>query len=76
MLAIMISDNAGGINPEVIKNIFLPYYTTKTQSIGAGIGLSLSKTIIEDHCGGFIDVESENSCTTFTIKLPLQEDTL
>lgn len=70
---ITIKDNAGGIAPDIIKNIFLPYYTTKTQSIGTGIGLSLSKTIIEDHCNGFIDVESENDCTTFTVKLPLEE---
>jgi PAS domain S-box-containing protein len=69
-----IQDNAGGIPPNIINNIFLPYYTTKTQSIGTGIGLSMSKTIIEDHCNGSIAVESENDCTTFTIKLPLEEN--
>ncbi|MDP2077086.1 MAG: PAS domain S-box protein [Sulfuricurvum sp.] len=71
---ITMKDNAGGIDKNIIKNIFLPYYTTKIQSAGTGIGLSLSKTIIEDHCNGFIDVQSENHCTIFTIKLPLEEN--
>jgi len=68
---IRISDNAGGIAHEVINKLFTPYFTTKTKNNGTGLGLYMSKMIIQDHCNGFLEVESKNNEAIFTIKLPL-----
>jgi PAS domain S-box-containing protein len=67
---IAIVDNAGGIAPDIIGKIFRPYFTTKNQIHGTGLGLYMSKMIIEEHCSGRINVSSEGLETTFIIKLP------
>jgi len=64
---ITISDNAGGIEKEIIDKIFEPYFSTKDGS--DGIGLYISKTIIEKEMGGKLSVESDNSGTSFIISL-------
>jgi signal transduction histidine kinase len=67
---VQIIDTGKGISPQDITKIFDPFYTTK--SMGVGLGLAISKKIIEDH-GGRIAVESELSKgTTFTVSLPVQ----
>jgi len=66
-----IYDNAGGIHIQDIEKIFAPYFTTKNDLVGTGIGLYMSKIIIEDHCNGKLEVQSNNYETIFTIKLPL-----
>ncbi|MCX6062064.1 MAG: PAS domain-containing sensor histidine kinase, partial [Campylobacterales bacterium] len=71
-----IRDNAGGIAAEVIHKLFIPYFTTKSKNNGTGLGLYMSRMIIQDHCNGFLEVESENSEAIFTIKLPLKKDEL
>ncbi|MDH5465696.1 MAG: PAS domain-containing sensor histidine kinase, partial [Thiovulaceae bacterium] len=68
---ITYSDNAGGISAEVLENIFLPYFSTKGKKNGTGLGLYMSKTIIEDHLHGRITVQSIKEQTSFTIQLPL-----
>jgi nitrogen fixation/metabolism regulation signal transduction histidine kinase len=66
---ISISDNGSGIPEEARKNIFKPDFTTKTS--GMGLGLSISRAIIENS-GGTITFETEeDKGTTFTICLPL-----
>lgn len=60
-------DNGGGIDERSLEQIFTPFYTTKED--GNGIGLVISKKIIEDH-GGCMNVESANGTTNFTISLP------
>tara|TARA_B100001758_G_C18306016_1_gene555100 strand:- start:393 stop:1103 length:711 start_codon:yes stop_codon:yes gene_type:complete len=67
---INVSDNGDGINRSMIKTIFKPGVTTKKR--GWGLGLSLSKRIIEDYHNGSIFVLSseKGKGTTFTIRLP------
>ncbi|MDD2829735.1 MAG: CHASE domain-containing protein [Sulfuricurvum sp.] len=67
---VAIRDNAGGIIPEAIKKIFVPYFTTKNKEYGTGLGLYMSKVIIEEHCKGLLQVMSKGMETTFSIKLP------
>jgi signal transduction histidine kinase len=69
---VRVRDNGKGIAPERLVNIFRPFYTTKGG--GTGLGLSLSRRIVESH-GGKIDVASTpGQGTEFTIRLPLHKD--
>ena len=70
---VMIEDNAGGIPKEILNRIFEPYFTTKEQGKGTGIGLFMSKMIVEDNMGGILSVKNENKgaifCISFDTKL-------
>jgi C4-dicarboxylate-specific signal transduction histidine kinase len=63
---IKISDSGNGIEKEIENKIFLPFFTTRNE--GAGIGLTLSKNIIEAH-GGYISFKTEEGRTVFEICL-------
>ena len=67
-MMIQISDNAGGIDEKIIKKIFEPYFTTKDK--GLGIGLYMSKTIIEKNIEGKLEVENIENGVQFTVSLP------
>lgn len=71
---IRVSDTAAGIPRDMLGKIFDPFYTTKEQGQGTGLGLSVSFGIIRDH-GGMIFVDSElGRGTAFTIELPEGSD--
>jgi len=73
---IAFSDDGVGIEPENLKKIFDPGFTTKGVGVGTGLGLSICYQIIQDH-HGTIDAESTpGEGTTFTIRLPLDLDVI
>ncbi|MEA3372542.1 MAG: HAMP domain-containing sensor histidine kinase [Campylobacterota bacterium] len=67
---IEVLDNAGGIDETIIQKIFEPYFTTKFASKGTGIGLYMSKVIIEEHMDGNLSVENSRNGALFKIFLP------
>jgi PAS domain S-box-containing protein len=67
---ITISDNGTGIPEEIIDRIFEPYFTTKSQSAGTGVGLYMSRMIIEDHMKGRLIAGNSEDGASFTIILP------
>ncbi|MEO5357075.1 MAG: ATP-binding protein [Nitrospirae bacterium YQR-1] len=71
---IELSNNAGGIPEDLTDKIFEPYFTTKEDSGGTGLGLYMSKTIIEKHCRGTLTVKNIRDGACFTIKLPLERE--
>lgn len=65
-----ICNNGGTIPLEILPRIFDPYFSTKDEKSGTGLGLYMSKTIIEKHLNGNIDVENIENGVCFTIRLP------
>ncbi len=63
---VKISDNGGGVEVEKIQQIFEPYFTTKER--GLGIGLYMSKMIVEKNMGGMIEVSNEGDGAVFRLR--------
>lgn len=68
-----VSDNGGGVDESVIEHIFNPYFTTKSKENGTGLGLYMSKTIIEDHCQGTLSISNSDEGAIFKITIPIRE---
>jgi signal transduction histidine kinase len=68
-LIISIEDNGGGIKEESLGQIFEPYFTTKSETSGTGIGLYMSKEIVENHMNGKLEVQNTGNGAKFTIIL-------
>jgi signal transduction histidine kinase len=72
LLEVRFRDTGPGIPPAVLKNLFIPFFTTKEK--GTGLGLPISQRIVENH-GGTIEVRSRvGSGSTFTVVLPSYDE--
>ena len=68
---ITIEDNAGGINDDIMPKIFDPYFTTKHQSVGTGMGLHISYVIVTKALNGKIYAKNSNNGVKFYIEIPV-----
>jgi signal transduction histidine kinase len=66
---VIIADNAGGVPEEIMGKIFDPYFTTKGPQSGTGVGLFMSKTIIESNMGGRLSVRNHGNGAEFRIEV-------
>jgi len=66
---VTVRDNGGGIDAEILPKIFDPYFTTKDKAQGTGIGLYMSKTIIEENMGGSLTACNVDNGAEFCIRL-------
>lgn len=68
---VQIEDTGYGITSEQMTKIFDPYFTTKQGKSGTGLGLYITKKVVEDHSGSIKVDSTPDVGTTFTIRLPL-----
>jgi len=73
-LNICIVDNGGGIPDEIMPRIFEPYYSTKKEKNGTGLGLYMSKIIVQDHLKGKLFAKNTVDGVAFTIQIPIGEN--
>jgi signal transduction histidine kinase len=74
LVEVSVIDTGPGISQKVLKNLFVPFFTTKTQ--GTGLGLAISQSIVQN-AGGTIEVHTlAGEGTTFTVVLPAGDDAL
>jgi signal transduction histidine kinase len=66
---VTITDNAGGISEDIMDKIFEPYFTTKELGKGTGVGLYMSKTIIEKHMDGKLSARNVPDGAEFRLEV-------
>ena len=67
---ITVADQAGGIDEETIKKLFLPFERQSSKKEGSGLGLTVCLRIVQEHYGKLL-VETKDGCTIFKIELPI-----
>ena len=70
-VAIILQDDGPGIPPEILPNIFDPFYTTKRPGRGTGLGLSICKAILREHNGNVEATSGPGGGAIFTVTLPV-----
>jgi two-component system NtrC family sensor kinase len=70
-VAIVVQDDGPGIPPEILPNIFDPFYTTKRPGRGTGLGLSICKAILREHSGNIEASSGPGGGAIFTVTLPM-----
>ncbi|MCP4688447.1 MAG: PAS domain-containing protein, partial [Desulfobacterales bacterium] len=73
-IGVEISDTGPGIPLEILPRIFEPFYTTKEEGEGTGLGLSLVYSIVENHGGDVKAISDPGEGTTFIIEFPLAKE--
>jgi len=68
-IMIIMCDNGGGIAEDIMMKVFDPYFSTKDEKNGTGLGLYMSKTIVEEHHHGKLKLTNKNGGACFTITL-------
>lgn len=71
-VAIRITDTGTGIAPETMPRIFDPFFTTKEVGSGTGLGLAVSRRIVEEHLGWMVAENMQGSGAVFTVYLPVE----
>ena len=74
-LQIVFNDSGSGMDKKQLSKIFDPFFTTKPPGQGTGLGLSVCRSIVEEHGGDINCVSIPRQGTTFTVTLPLKEQT-
>jgi PAS domain S-box-containing protein len=70
-VVVKVADNGAGISPSLLSRIWDPFFTTKEEGVGTGLGLSVVHSIVTEH-GGVVDVHSElGRGTEFMVRLPM-----
>ncbi|GAB1536265.1 hypothetical protein ADMFC3_18960 [Geovibrio sp. ADMFC3] len=73
IIKLIVKDNGTGINSETLSKVFDPYYTTKPQGRGTGIGLYVTKLLVEKHMGGKIRIHN-NPESGASVEITLSQD--
>jgi len=74
-VSVIFQDDGPGIPPEILPNIFDPFYTTKRPGRGTGLGLSICKAILREHSGNVEAASGPGGGAVFTVTLPVAEST-
>ena len=71
VLTLRVADNGPGIPPELREQVFRPFFTTKPEGAGTGVGLALCRTIALEHGGSIAAEETPGGGATLVVRLPL-----
>lgn len=69
---VLVADTGPGMTAEVMQHLFKPFFTTKRRGLGTGLGLSVSRSIIEAHKGTLTAESVEGKGATFIVRLPIR----
>jgi PAS domain S-box-containing protein len=70
-IQVTFEDDGPGIAPEILPNIFDPFYTTKRPGRGTGLGLSICKAVLKEHAGNIEAASAPGGGALFTVSLPI-----